>query len=578
MNKVESPKKSELNILDNLINESEHYTSLDAIERNLELGKDLSQFPVQPLYLLCKAMSEDRMGARLIKFTPEQRKLFLDIDLWFKDGLDLDNFIFWVKSYAKCPDDKIRLEFAKSSSFALYLKAKFNIWTFDIEDPQYPDHDNYFLTEDNLLLIEFCQDTQDYEEIRSFVKDLYTHMGVESAYAHILKIVTDSFSYIQEEEYQLKKARLEEIGHIDYYSALELDVPFANIDLLESFILKKRTITPEIDLVAKNQCLHKSTLTAYKGHLGDFSEELGKLQSIKRLEYLRFNFLRLVNAGLTLDNALKEGSIAMTRMGQKVRFLTLLGFNYIRERQFTHGKIGLQEGENLLDRFDFWDFYKTGNTLIRTLQKKIKNALEKSSFNIEGHNEGFLGGYWSNFLDNSFIVPVKFTEVSETPKEIVHIEQYAKWQQAVDTFIAFLPFVERFYETFNNLKETGRLQDDFYLNYNVADIDIEAIVLSSLANYMIGNLGPKSKNKMGLTTDEFLKWASSMVGNDGKIRDKKGLTKEMLKFMQEYGLDQINGFSSYLMGLVLIHLEGYDYSSLRLEDFKHVGGPVILNE
>ena len=38
-----------------------------------------------------------------------------------------------------------------SKAFILFLKARFNIWTFDIEDPQYPDHDYYFLTEDNQI-------------------------------------------------------------------------------------------------------------------------------------------------------------------------------------------------------------------------------------------------------------------------------------------------------------------------------------------------------------------------------------------------------------------------------------------
>ena len=40
----------------------------------------------------------------------------------------------------------------------LYLKGKMSFWTFDLEEPEYPDHDNYFLTECNQLLFEFDDD------------------------------------------------------------------------------------------------------------------------------------------------------------------------------------------------------------------------------------------------------------------------------------------------------------------------------------------------------------------------------------------------------------------------------------
>ena len=47
----------------------------------------------------------------------------------------------------------LQYEFTKSEEFALFLKARFNMWTFDVEDPLYPDHDNYFLTDDQMFLI-----------------------------------------------------------------------------------------------------------------------------------------------------------------------------------------------------------------------------------------------------------------------------------------------------------------------------------------------------------------------------------------------------------------------------------------
>ena len=125
------------NMISLMREEAEAYTTFDSLEKYVQEGRDLSVLPIQPLYMTLRSRPCEEIATYLTQLGALQRKVFLDLDLWTRDDLDLENFNFWLKTYSLCPDEKIRLEFSKSSEFSLYLKSKFNIWTFDVEDPQY---------------------------------------------------------------------------------------------------------------------------------------------------------------------------------------------------------------------------------------------------------------------------------------------------------------------------------------------------------------------------------------------------------------------------------------------------------
>ena len=77
-----------------------------------------------------------------------------------------------------------------------------------MEDPQYPEHDNYFLSDDNLLLFEYDEECSYVDEVKSLLTELYGYLGVEKAYALIFKYLSDSFYSLAEGEYQDQRTRL----------------------------------------------------------------------------------------------------------------------------------------------------------------------------------------------------------------------------------------------------------------------------------------------------------------------------------------------------------------------------------
>ena len=558
-----------------LLKESDAYTNLDQIEKYVEESNDLSMLPVQPIYLALRKLPFDKVAEYLPKFSKEQRAVFMDIDLWNKDEIDIEHFSYWIQAYALVTSDDVKKDFVESEQFLLFLKSKFNIWTFDAEEPEYPDHDNYFLTDDNMLLLEFDENFQFVDEVRALIRHLYYEVGVEFAYTFLFKMVSDSFLTLQEEEYHLRRERMRDFGFVDYMDSLEVENPFINIDFLHNFLVKKRATTGALDDVSKNQNLHNSSLVAFKDHFKKVIDELLKISDQKRSDYLQFNFIRLINSRLEFKSALKKGSVAMTRTGAQTKNLVLLGFNYLKSEKITSEFLKSIPEEGIFTLFDFTELYKIGNSLIKFNLKELKKALQVNHF--EGDHEKFLGDYWEDFLDNTFDEPVKFQGAkSNGPQAIIEVEEYEMWIYKSRTLRELLPFAQKFHETFVEMKTEGRLQDSFYLNYEVEAIDFEALLLSSFANYFIGTYDEKNISKLGLTIDEFKNFASKVISTEGKFILTPEMYKKIQNFATSFGLDTVFDFNNYIQDLLKASLEGYDFQTMELEDFQHIGGPIIL--
>ena len=518
----------------------------------------LKNAPLQSIYTALKALDPIDCHPWLNQLTRNQRQALLDIDLWKKDNLDIESFHFWPGAYREADFD-LRLEFAKSSDFALFLKGKFNIQTFDLEDPQYPEHDNYFLTEDNLLLFEYEEDYEYADDVRQFIKDLYTDLGVENAYTWLFKIVSDNYLSMLEKEYKLKKNRLEELGHIDYYDALELTTPFSNKKIMDDSLGKHQ---PQFSgRVRENLALVK---------LHPFKEELAKITD-KQRDLLQFNFVKLVNSTLALDDSLKKGSEAINGTVQKTRSFLLLGFDYAMERF-------CQTQGPLFDHIGFSDLYRYGASLVSFHQKQLKKSVKTSIFT---RHPSFLGLYWHEFLEKSLEIPVHFKDMEGHTHKVVSMKVWHQWGRQIEMFVSMIPFAHEFAVKFLDLKDSGVLSDDFYLNYSVDDIDFETIILNSLANFILGNYkeGPSLRHKkMGLTLEEFKKFTSLFASADGVVDTSGRKRKYITDFMKSFGLDRIPSFEEYIAFLLKEHLQGHEYGRFTSKDYHFVGGPVILKQ
>ncbi len=563
-------------LLSQLLYEAQAYKKFEDIERLVDGGMDLSMIPIQPLYVSLQQTSSDQIAQILPKLSSEQRQALRDIDLWQKDEIDPNAAYHWIDIYSKVSDDKVILEFVKSEDFLLSMKNQFIVQTFDVEDPMYPDEDNYFLTEDNQLLIEYPEDFTMVTELKEMIRRLYADIGVENAYAFLFKMVVDSYQIMEEEAYEEKKERLRDFGFVDYFDALQYNAPFMKESLVDDFIKNKKGLTAELDAVSANQSLHATSLIPYQSGMDGLKAGLEKVSDEKRQQFLHFNFVRLVNARMTLEDALKHGSLAMTKVGNQTRQCLELGFEY------TISKLEPSKQDKIFELFDFVDLYKIGHSLIEINKRKIKKALAETPFEKDDVTY-FLGMYWNSFLENSHEEVAKYKfDGSSKPLEIRDLESFSLWSGASETFTTALPFIFQFFKTIEHLKSEGLLNDNFYLNYEVDNIDFEAIMVSSFINFVGGHYNEETAGKMGVTVSELKNFYHMFFTKNGEEYLIKGeedpiLREKSVHFIQKFGLQMIPRFDKYLYQILVEQLNGYEIDSMDEEEFKHIGGPILLN-
>lgn len=573
-------KGTQTDLLKRIFLEAQSYRNFEDIEKLIEKSGDLSMVPVQPLYLSIRSTESDQLALILPKMSPSQRQTMVDLDFWKRDVVDVEGMSTWLEAYSKCEEEEIVSEFARSEDFLLYIKSRLNIYTFDVEDPEYPDHDYYFLTDDSLLLIEYDENFPYAKEVQFLIRNIYSELGVEKGYAHVFKLISDSFSNLQEDCYQSKKERLREFGFVDYFEAAQSLHPFVSLGQVNSYIRKKEKLTANLDTISKNQSLHSSMLIPFQTGLEKLSNEALKISDEKRQSYLQFNFIRLINSTMATTDGLKKGSVELNRLSKTTLKLLELGVSYIEEKMKEEN---LFEGDNLLDRFDFIEIYKVANSLIQTGKKQLKASVKNTPFDQEEF-EYFLGSFWNSFLEDSFLdVPkVKTFGARLNSQEVDTFEKFSYWQNEIELFEKTVPFASKFFLTLDQLKKDSKLNDDFYLNYQVDNIDFEAVIISSFINHVLGNFGQSDVNKMGLTISELKKFVEIFCLKKAdefylKDFDSEEVKISIQKFLDSFGFNSISRFETYLYGIMSEHLNGYNFDELTDEDYAHIGGPILLH-
>ena len=181
-----------------------------------------------------------------------------------------------------------------------------------------------------------------------------------------------------------------------------------------------------------------------------------------------------------------------------------------------------------------------------------------------------------------------FSEIVKIKKDkkvinVSSLEDFTIWKTRLTFLSSIIPFAMKFFSTFSNLKEKNLVNDNFYLNYEVDNIDLESILISSLINFSLGTNHQGEMNKMGLTVVELKKFVNDFFVKevDGDhvpaFVDSNSLSLKIQKFNKDYGLSTIQGMDLYLHGILDEQLSGYHFADLDDEEFKHVGGPILLN-
>ena len=175
------------------------------------------------------------------------------------------------------------------------------------------------------------------------------------------------------------------------------------------------------------------------------------------------------------------------------------------------------------------------------------------------------------FLDESRHFPVKYSS-----NIIDSLDSFNLWKSCSSFFEKLAPYINQYYIELKKLKDSESIQDSFYLNYSVNQIDIEALLISSFINFELGLYKEANQKKLGLSINELLKFSDKYF-EDSQLKNQDDLKNQIKKFQESFGMELLEErFVDYLYDCLESHLKGYDFRSLDLDDFEHVGGPILL--
>jgi len=544
-----------------MLKETAYYDQMIKIEQMIEQEADLSSLPAQPLYYAVTQLSGEKLALCLPLMSKEQRSFLTDLSSWRKDHINIDNILNLSLVYAKCTEFEIIQEFVCTKEFLLFLKSRFNIHTFDVENPFYPDHDNYFLTEDQLFLIEFDPEFDNAGDLKFLMKNFYAKNGVKDSYDLLYSLILETHSVMEEEIYRQKVERLRDFAIVDYYEALAMTHPFQSVKQLDQFVKSAQTMkTPSLSSDHLNQTPHYDLVKVFVDNLGEIEAELLKITSTDRLDFLKFDFSRLIHASLSMEEPIDLSRLILNRTATRSRQFLKIGFFYLKQLQIS----------SVFEEFNFTQIYKVGKSLFSFELKKIKKIANSAFIDFDDVNP-FEGQNLRIFLDESRHFPVKHLN-----NVIDDWDSFNLWKNYTSFFEKLTPYINQYYIELKKLKESESIQDSFYLNYSVDQIDIEALLISSFINFELGLYEKANQKKLGLSIDELLEF-SDRYFEDSQLKDQDSLKAQIKRFQNSFGMEVLEEqFADYFYDCLESHLRGYDFRTLDPDDFEHVGGPILL--
>jgi len=196
-------------------------TDLDAFLAEPGSAERVRSAPYQDLFLAIKAVGLADSQELLLLSTSRQRRGFIDLDCWRKDSFHMASFMEWMAAYMQCgPEEAAAAARAVDANLlALFLRNNVRVHFLETDEP-YPELP-MILTPDQRFGIEVTGQAGGATMARLLLDAIF-RMDASLGYDLIDRVRWDNRVSMEEEAYQNKRLRLEEIGFVDYYEALSI--------------------------------------------------------------------------------------------------------------------------------------------------------------------------------------------------------------------------------------------------------------------------------------------------------------------------------------------------------------------
>ena len=343
----------------------------------------IRQLPVAHLFFAAKDLESEEVARLLPHVTEEQWTAILDLDGWLCDKVRPEAFIFWQRYIIAAQDAVARklIRAADPELWELIFKREVRVYETTEEDEHEPEagEGEYLLTPDGNFLIVLPPESERAGLLRDLILRLYE---LEPQYvAHL--IVSSQWrtsQEIEEEGYQSRKRRVEELGFQDYFEALEI---YMYLPLGEPLPEKQmKTISSVSSLPVKLPQVENQGLILFRA--------LGAIVSSDEAQILLEELVFVGNKILSADQVSIADQAKVKQGIRKAIMGVNLGLDWWSDGEFSKAVKGLQ-GHYLQS------FFQVGHSRLEELRKealivKTNSPQEFGSFEeafLEGLSEGY---------------------------------------------------------------------------------------------------------------------------------------------------------------------------------------------
>lgn len=181
------------------------------------------------LFFSLKELDEDEITSLLPHITEEQWTAVLDLDVWSKDRACMSSFFRWERHIIDA-EDAVARKIVRASDLELWvlaLKRSPHIAARNDEDEfesESVENQGTMQTPDNNYLITLPADTEEARLYRSLLFRLY-QLDPDFARRVLEEARYRTSTEVEEEAYQNRRRRIEDLGFQDYFDAIGIYTP-----------------------------------------------------------------------------------------------------------------------------------------------------------------------------------------------------------------------------------------------------------------------------------------------------------------------------------------------------------------
>ncbi len=326
----------------------------------------------QDLFIVVKTLGLGDSLELLPLTLRQQRRGFIDLDCWRKDSFHVPSFMEWLAAFTQAgPEEVVRTARGLDPGLlALFLKLNLKVHMIDPEEPL-PDLPLIY-TPDRRYGVEITGEG-DAATMGRLLMDALFRFDASLGYDLLDRVYWESEIELEEEAYQNKRQRLEEIGFVDYYEALDLYQDSAE------------TLPPppslQLDMSSPAASNTMPALLVTSLHPGQYLlEGLAKIDESREAERIHFELAALSNRILSV-HAITPGDLEKVPAAlEEVRDTLNLALEYL-----SGGN--RDQVQSLLLKSSMQTLFKTGFQQIAALREKADKIFQRGILQIQGSQE-----------------------------------------------------------------------------------------------------------------------------------------------------------------------------------------------